>query len=99
MKDLTISELPNFHSEPDGYYYEIEEFKRNVVSIWICSRSTFIYNNNEPSKSIWGFYSIGKGKYYSPINSKTVGKEVDINKTTPYSAMIPLQNPLEAAFV
>ena len=87
MSNFTISDLPNFHSAPDQYYYEIEEFKRDVVSIWICSRSTFTYNNNEPSKSIWGFFNQKTGKYYSPINSKTIGKEVDIHLTRKWSAM------------
>ena len=99
MKKFTISDLPNFYtSAPEGYYYEIEDFKRDIVSIWLCSRSTFTYNNNEPSRSIWGFYSISKGKYYSPVNSKTIGAEVDIQLTRKWSAMPILRSPLEKFF-
>ena len=100
MSNFTISDLPNFpHKAPDGYYYEIEEFKRGVISIWLHSRNTFTYNNNEPSRSIWGFYSTSKGKYYSPVNSKTVGKEVQIENTRCWTSMPIKQTSLEAAFV
>jgi len=37
--------------------------------------------------SIWGFYNVKKKKYFSPVNSKTIGKEVDIAATSPYTAM------------
>ena len=34
-----------------------------------------------------GFYNIKKRCYYAPINSKKLGAEIDIGKTTPYTAM------------
>jgi hypothetical protein len=74
------------HVAPHGYSYEISEHKRNVVAIWICNHGKFSYTQDTP-KSIWGFYNTKLKKYYSPVNAKTVGKVVDIDNTTPYSAM------------
>ena len=75
------------HLPPKGYTYEIIPHKRNILSIWICNHSKFSYTSDYPVKSIWGFYNTKTNRYFAPINSKTVGKEVDIEKTTPYSAM------------
>jgi hypothetical protein len=75
------------HVAPSGYSYEIMPHKRNILSIWICNHGKFSYTNDSPVKSIWGFYNTKTSKYFAPVNSKTVGKEVDITKTTPYSAM------------
>ena len=86
------------HSPPEGYSYEVEQFKRNLLAIWICNHGKFSYTNKTP-KSIWGFYSPQKRKYYAPINSKKVGKEVDIQDTTPYSAMTINYKGLESFFV
>jgi hypothetical protein len=95
-----MKEIPQFtHIPPEGMYYEVESFKRNVLSIWVCYRRKFDYNLGESTKCIWGFYDTKKSKFYSPVNSKTVGKEVEFSHTTPYSAMIPKQTPLQAAFV
>ncbi len=95
-----MKEIPQFtHQPPEGMYYEVESFKRHVFSIWVCYRRQFDYNLGKPTKSIWGFYDSKKSKFYSPVNSKTVGKEVEFKQTTPYSAMIPKQTPLQAAFV
>jgi hypothetical protein len=74
------------HTPPRGYSYEIAEHRRNVVSIWICNHGEFSYTDETP-KSIWGFYNTKLKKYYAPVNAKTVGKVVDIDATTPYSAM------------
>jgi len=86
------------HSEPDGYYYEYEEFKHNVVRIWLCNNRKFDYNLGASTKTVWGFYNSKRNKYYAPINVKTVGKEVDIKSTRNYTAMSVKQTPLEAAF-
>jgi len=92
--------IPEFpHKAPKGYSYEFEEFKRNTVSIWIRNSTTFDYNLGKSVRSIWGFYDSKKRVYHSPINSGTVGNIVSIEDTTPYSAMIPKQTPLTAAFV
>jgi hypothetical protein len=82
------------HQPPQGYSYEFKKFKRNLVSIWCCNHSEFVYNDGIVTKSIWGFYDIKKKQYYAPINSKKCGNQVDINSTTPYSAMQLNLNPL-----
>jgi len=87
------------HQAPEGMYYEQTEFKRNVVAIWIHYRRRFDYNLGDEVRCIWGFYNTKTRKYYSPINSKSIGQSVDIRNTTSYSAMIPKRTPLEAAYV
>jgi hypothetical protein len=90
---MTTIEFP--HSSPKGMYYEYEEFKRNVIAIWIHYDREFDYNLGKPVRCIWGFFNSKTKSYHSPINSKTVGKKVDIEDTTPYSAMIPKLSLLE----
>ncbi len=75
------------HKTPKGYSYEFEQFKRNVVAIWIRNHSEFSYNGGAPIKSIWGFYNSKTREYHAPVNPKKVGDVVDFNSTTPYSAM------------
>ena len=87
------------HIAPKGYTYEFEEFKRNVIAIWIRNSTTFDYNLGKSVRCIWGFYDSKKRTYLSPINAKTPGKCVDIENTTPYTAMPLKHNPLTAAFV
>jgi ribosomal protein S17 len=87
------------HKAPEGYYYEQTDFKRNVIAIWIHHQRRFDYNLGDPVRCIWGFYNTKKRTYHSPINSGTVGNIVSVENTTPYSAMIPKQTPLESAFV
>lgn len=89
-------EIPSFtHTAPEGYSYEQISFKRNVISIWIHNHSKFSYNNGGTARSIWGFYNLKTKCFHSPINSKTVGDKVNIEDTSPYSAMIPKLNALE----
>lgn len=87
------------HQPPEGMYYEILPFKTNVVAIWIHYRRRFDYNNGDHVACIWGFYNTKKKCYHAPINSSKCGDQVEIQRTTPYSAMIPKQTPLEAAYV
>ena len=95
-----MKDIPQFiHQSPPNTHYEFESFKSNVVSIWICYDRHFVYNSGKSTKCIWGFWNSKTSKFYSPVNSKTVGKEVDFKQTTPYSAMIPKTNPLLSAFV
>ena len=90
---------PDFtHKAPEGYSYEYTSFKRNVTAIWLRNHSTFSYTS-DPVRTIWGFYDSKKRKYYSPINSKKVGKEVQLSDTRTYTAMPLNLNPLEAAFL
>jgi hypothetical protein len=97
---LETTDLPyDFpHQPPVGYRYETLPFKRNVISIWTVYDRGFVYNGHTESYCIWGFWCSKTGKYYAPINSKTIGKEVRIEDTTPYSAMPLNLNPLMLAF-
>ena len=98
--NLIMNLIPEFpHKAPKGYSYDQTEFKRNIVAIWIHNHGVFTYNGGDPIVSIWGFYNTKTRQYHAPINSKTVGQCVNINATSPYSAMIPKQTPLESAFV
>lgn len=86
------------HKPPAGYSYEQVSFKSNVIAIWIHNHSKFSYNGGGVTRSIWGFWCSKTGKYYAPINSIKVGKEVRLEDTTPYSAMPINLNPLMLAF-
>jgi len=74
------------HVPPKGYSYEFDSPTRGVVRIWIVNHYQFSYTS-EQVRSVWGFYKPKTKQYYAPINSKQVGNVVDIDKTTPYSAM------------
>ena len=90
--------LDFIHTAPKGYSYELQNHKRNVISIWIRNLSSFSYTS-DPIKSIWGFYNIKTKQYFAPKNSKTLGNVVDINSTTPYTAMQLNLKGLESFFV
>ena len=97
---LSIDLIPSFfHSPPKGYYYECEEYKPGVVSIWLNNSRKFDYNMGKPTRTIWGFYKSKPRKYYAPVNSKTIGKEVDFKQTRNYTAMQIKPSPLDAFFV
>lgn len=90
---------PDFiHTAPKGYSYEVEQFKRNLLAIWIVNHGIFSYTDTPP-RSIWGFWDSKKREYYAPVNAKTKGKVVDINDTRAYTAMQLNLSPLEAAFI
>ena len=95
-----MNELPESfpHKAPDGYRYEALRFKSNVLSIWIVHRRGFVYNDHHECHCIWGFYNSKTREYFAPINSSKQGDKVDVNNTTPYSAMQLNLNPLMAAF-
>ena len=86
------------HEPPEGYHYEVEKFKRNVVSIWLCHPDRFIYTN-DPVRTIWGFFDTKKECYYAPINHKKVGEEVGITDTRNYTSMQIQYKGLESFFV
>ena len=91
---------PNFHHKaPKNYCYEFEDFKKNIVAIWLRCSIHFDYNNGVPTRTIWGFYDTKKRCYYAPINATKQGDQVDIKNTTPYSAMQLNLNPLMKAFL
>lgn len=86
------------HTSPDGYRYETLPFKRNVYSIWTVYDRGFNYNSGDPSRCIWGFYDAKKKCYCAPINSTKCGNPVELEDTTPYSAMKINHNPLMMCF-
>ena len=97
--NLSIKLIPQFtHKAPKGMHYAVEEFKRNVFSIWLCYDHQFDYNLGKPVRCIWGFYDFKKCQFYAPVNSSTVGKVVEFKNTREYTAMPLKQTPLEAAF-
>lgn len=96
----SIKLIPQFiHNAPEGYSYEVEDFKRNVFSIWLRCHREFDYNLGKPTRTIWGFYNYKKCQFYSPVNSSTVGVEVDFKNTRNYTAMPLKKTALESCFV
>ena len=87
-----------FHRGVEGYEYVMDDFNKTTKRIWIVNNSQeFQYREGAgPPKSIWGFYKPKTKKYYAPINSKRIGKEVRIEDTSPYTAMQKNFNPLES---
>ena len=92
-------EVPFSHLPPEGYFYSFEEYKSGVISIWLNNTRKFDYNLGKPTKTVWGFYKSKTRKYYAPVNSKTIGKEVDFKDTRNYTAMQIKPSPLDAFFV
>jgi len=84
------------HQPPKGYSYEFEQFKRNVVAIWLRNHGVFSYTTEQP-RTIWGFVNTKTGKYYAKIKTKKIGKEVQLSDTRNFTAMQLNLNPLEAA--
>ena len=91
-----MHELPEsfFHKPPKGYYYKSVQFKSNVIAIWLYNSYRFVYNHGAQTCTIWGFYNTKTKQYHAPINSKTIGKEVRIEDTRPYTSMPLNLNPL-----
>ena len=92
-------EVPFNHVPPSGYFYSFEEHKAGVISIWLNTTREFDYNLGKPVKCIWGFWGTKSRKYFAPINSKTIGKEVEFKNTRNYTAMQIKQSPLDQFFV
>lgn len=92
--------MPEFpHKAPKDYSYEYEQFNSSTLRIMLCCHRQFDYNLGASTKTVWGFYKPKKRTYHAPVNVKTIGKQVDINNTTPYTAMPLKLSPLESAFV
>ena len=92
------------HTPPEGYKYEVEQFRSNVVRIWLRHPDTYNYTS-DPVRTVWGFVKTTGGKrspkktYHAPINANKVGDSVDINDTRCYTAMQLNLSPLERAFL
>tara|TARA_B100002019_G_scaffold293097_1_gene318730 strand:+ start:2243 stop:2518 length:276 start_codon:yes stop_codon:yes gene_type:complete len=76
-----------YHQPPEGYHYDFIQQKTNVIAIWTVYNGRFNYNNGDESRCIWGFYNTKKQQYHAPINSKRIGEVVNIEDTSPYTAM------------
>lgn len=91
------------HESPtDDHFYEEVCFKNNVIAIFLVYRPGYLFNGNDPHRTIWGFYNTKKRQYHAPKNVKTIGDVVDINDTTPFTAMqlnLDHLNPLELALI
>ena len=94
---------PDFiHEPPEGYTYEVEHFRSNVIRIWLLHLHGYNYSSDNV-RTVWGFVKTTgrkgsiKTTYHAPINSNKIGDEVNINQTRPYTAMQLNLNPLEAA--
>jgi len=93
-------QIPEFpHKAPKNYSYEFETWNASTIRIMLCNHHQFDYNLGVPTQTVWGFYKPKKGIYLAPVNAKTIGKEVSIDNTTPYTAMPIKMTPLTAAFV
>ena len=95
LSDCVLSLIP--HQPPEGYSYEAVQFKRDIIAVWILCHRRFVYNGGTPTRTIWGFYNTKTKRFYAPINSKTVGEEVSLTDTSPYTSMPLNLNPLEYA--
>ena len=86
---MTELELPvSFtHEPPEGYSYQVREHKRHVLSIWLQHHYDYVYSGGESVATIWGFYDTKKKQYHAPVNSRTIGLQVEISNTTPYTSM------------
>ena len=94
----TLQTLEFPHSPPEGYSYQFEQHNASTISIWLLHHRRYVFHDDDqPVRTIWGFYKTKSRKYHAPINSKKVGKEVDIASTTPYTSMQLNLNPLEHA--
>jgi hypothetical protein len=84
-----VTELPPdfIHEAPSGFRYRTTQFRTNVVSIWCDHLNSYNFNGGDQVSTIWGFYNTKKRQYFAPINSRKIGDVVDINSTTPYTAM------------
>ena len=82
-------ELPDDfpHQPPAGYRYEAIRKNASTMSIWTVCNPGFVYNDGNDVRCIWGFYNTKTKTYYAPINSTKQGDLVNVNDTTPYTAM------------
>jgi hypothetical protein len=87
------------HKAPKDYSYEFETWNTRTVRIMLRCHRQFDYNLGASTATVWGFYSPKKRIYYAPVNAKTIGKEVNIDNTTAYTAIPLNRTSLEKCFV
>lgn len=84
------------HKAPEEYSYSFEQHNSKFISIWLVCHRKFDYNLGKETRTIWGFYNQKTKEYYAPVNSKKIGKKVNLSDTRAYTAMPLNQNPLES---
>jgi hypothetical protein len=87
------------HLPPEGYSYFVEQFNTRLQRIMLLCHREFSYNQGKPTATVWGFYNPKKKTYYSPVNSRTVGSQVNIEDTRNYTAMPLKLTGVEKYFV
>lgn len=92
-----MTEMP--FKAPEGYHYEVTDFKRNVAAIWLCGGRKYLFMDGESARTIHSFYNYKKKVWYAPINSKKVGAEVAAEDMRPWTAMQLNLNPLMKALL
>ena len=92
-----MTELP--FKAPEGYWYEVEEVKRNIAAVWLCNDRFWLFKNERGHRTIHSFYHLKKKVWMKPVNAKKEGEVIEPTDMTPYSAHKPKLNPLMQAFV
>jgi hypothetical protein len=87
------------HKPPQDYSYEFELWNASTIRIMLRCHRKFDYNLGASTQTVWGFYKPKKRTYYAPVNAKTIGEQVNIENTTPYTAMQVKRTALEECFV
>jgi len=95
-QDLTsiLSEFP--FKAPDDHWYEVEEFKRNTLAVWLCNNKFWLFKNERGHRTIHSFYDTKKKQWLAPINAKKPGKPVKVEDMRPWTSMPINRNPLSA---
>ena len=86
------------HEPPEGYSYEVQQYKRNILSIWLLYHCQYNYNDGDPISTIWGFvkYKTTKAvRTLMPPSTQIRSEKVDMQNTRPYTAMQLNLTPLE----
>ena len=65
-QDLTsiLSEFP--FKAPDEHWYEVEEFKRNMLAVWLCNNTFWLFKNERGHRTIHSFYDTKKKQWLAP---------------------------------
>jgi len=82
----SVDSLP--HTPPAGYFYTIRDHSARFWRVDLVHPPIYSYTSKVVS-TIWGFLSKKTLQIYAPVNSKTPGKIIPSELTTPWSAMFP----------
>lgn len=76
------------HTPPKDYFYTITEHNSRFWRVDLVHPPIYHYTDKVVT-TIWGFISKKTSQIYSPVNSKTVGQQIDSSLTTKWTAMHP----------